>query len=129
MFADPIATLISLLRERHPGIHGVYLFGSRSTDSARQDSDWDIGVLGSRISLSDLRSTAACAANMLGAQADLVDLRKASPVLKAEVLRHGRLIFASDSAEIARFEMETLTEYQNLNENRRNILGDFGMAA
>jgi hypothetical protein len=39
------------------------------------------------------------------------------------------VIFAADSAELARFEMEALTEYQNLNESRKGILADFGMAA
>jgi uncharacterized protein len=129
MSADLLATVVSLLRERHPGLCGIYLFGSRATDSARPDSDWDIGVLGPGIIPADLRFTAARVANMLGAQVDLVDLRKASPVLKAEVLRQGRPIFASDRAETARCEMEALTEYQNLNESRRHILGDFGMAA
>jgi len=129
MRADPLTNVVSLLRDRHPGLRAIYLFGSRATASARPDSDWDIGVLGTGFLPADLRSTSIFAANLLGAPTDLVDLRRASPVLKAEVLRHGRPIFATDSAELAKFEMEALTEYQNLNESRKHILADFGMVA
>jgi len=129
MSSDSITDLVALLLERHPGLSAVYLFGSRATDSARPDSDWDIALLGSGLDSAQLRITALRAAGLLGAETDLVDIRLASTVLKAEVLKRGRPILVADPGKVARFEMEVLTEYQNLNENRKHILCDFGMAA
>jgi predicted nucleotidyltransferase len=129
MPSDSIKDLADLLLERHPGLSAAYLFGSRATGFARTDSDWDIALLGSGLDPAQLRLTAAQAASLLSAETDLIDLRHASTVLKAELLKHGRPILVADPGKVARFEMEVLTEYQNLNENRKCILADFGMAA
>lgn len=129
MDSDPISALVGLLRERHGALRGCYLFGSRADSSARPDSDWDFGLLCPDLDALKLRDTAAQASILLGADVDLVDLRRASTVLKAEILRRGRAVFAADPAGMARFEMDVLTEYQNLNESRKFILRDFGMAA
>ncbi|HNX40414.1 MAG TPA: nucleotidyltransferase domain-containing protein [Methanothrix sp.] len=50
---------------------------------------------------------------------DLVDLREASPVLRFEVLRGGRLIYAPEEELRERFEMETLRLYRDTEPLRR----------
>ncbi len=95
----------------------------------RPDSDWDLAVIGPDLKALDLHETAAELASILEADVDLVDLTQASSVLKAEVLRHGRRVLELDPLRIACFEMHALTEYQNLNESRKPILRDHGMAA
>jgi hypothetical protein len=44
---------------------------------------------------------------------DLVDLRQASPVLRFEILRTGRLLYAADPLVAERFELDTLRLYRD----------------
>ncbi len=44
---------------------------------------------------------------------DLVDLRRASPVLRFEILRTGQLLYAADQALSERFELATLRVYRD----------------
>lgn len=56
---------------------------------------------------------------------DLVDLRRASPVLRMEILREGKPIWAVDEAAHERFVMETLRLYrdtESLRQRHREIL-------
>jgi uncharacterized protein len=50
---------------------------------------------------------------------DLVDLRRASPVLRFEILRGGRPIYISDEGIMERYEMETLRLYRDTEPMRR----------
>jgi predicted nucleotidyltransferase len=127
---DPILeSAVTMLRDAFPGMHGVYLFGSRSDGTAGNGSDWDFGLLGTNSDKLSLLAAAAKLASHLEAEVDLVDLDKASTALRFEVLRKGKVVASFDRSRIERFEMETLTAYQNLNESRKHILRDFGMAA
>lgn len=120
--------VIQLLRENFPELRGIYLFGSRADGTAVGGSDWDIGLLGAKSDKLHLLDVAAKMASKLESEVDLVDLDRASTALRFEVLRKGRVVASFDQARIERFEMETLTAYQNLNESRKHILRDFGMA-
>jgi len=120
---------IHLLREALPCAYGIYLFGSRADGTAVSGSDWDIGLVGAKSDKASLLELAARLSSLLGSDVDLVDLDKASTALRFEVLRKGRIVASFVPSRIERFEMDTLTAYQNLNESRKHILRDFGMAA
>jgi predicted nucleotidyltransferase len=121
---------LELLRTGIPGLQALWLFGSRAGEECRPDSDWDLAFLaGLRLdswTCLDLRARLSVAT---GAEVDLVDLRTASTVLAIEVLRADRLLLDLDPFVRESFEMRTLTRYQDLNEARKGILEDLGMAA
>jgi len=121
---------LELLRTGIPGLQALWLFGSRAGEGCRPDSDWDLAFLAKAPldgwQLLDLRARLSAAT---GSEVDLVDLHKASTVLAIEVLRADRLLLDPDPFVRENFEMRTLTQYQDLNEARKGILEDLGMAA
>ena len=129
MNADSLVLASDILHKGIAGLQAAYLFGSRATGTSRADSDWDIGILCPRMKSMDLASLSGQLSSVLGGACDLVDLKRASVSLRTEVLRTGRAFMAPDALALARFEMDSLTEYQNLNEHRKAILRDLGMAA
>ncbi len=50
---------------------------------------------------------------------DLVDLRRASPTLKMEIIRTGQCLFAQPSTRQFTFELATIRQYQDTNYLRR----------
>ena len=64
-------------------------------------------------------------ASILNRDIDLVDLKNATIILRAEVIEKGKLIFSADSYQIDYFEMTTYSMYADLNETRMDILTDF----
>jgi uncharacterized protein len=106
-----------------PDLVAVYVFGSAAKGTARADSDVDIGVLTGggidpRLRM-DLQESLALE---LGVDVDLVDLRQASCVMRAQVIGGGRLIVSLDDAARQRFEMYSFSDYARLNEERAAIL-------
>lgn len=56
---------------------------------------------------------------------DVVDLRRASPVLRMEIVRNGRVLYAASDDVQLQFELETVRIYQDTNylrEQQRKIL-------
>lgn len=56
---------------------------------------------------------------------DLVDLRRASPLLRFHVIRDGRLLYSHDDETLNRFELDTLHLYRDtapLRRRHREIL-------
>jgi len=101
----------------------VYLFGSTAVGPARPDSDLDLAVLpeGS-ISGTQLLVARIRLAEALGRDVDLVDLARSSTVLRKEVLAAGHLLYETQAALRAEFEMYTLSDYARLNEERAPVL-------
>jgi predicted nucleotidyltransferase len=121
---DQIATLraeLGLLEFLGPS--AVYLFGSMAGASPREDSDIDLAFLPK--ATVDPLEVFECANRLaihLGRDVDLVDLRRASTVMRKEVLRTGMLLQDTDPARRMEFEMLTLSDYARLNEERRPVL-------
>jgi predicted nucleotidyltransferase len=75
-----------------PDLQIVILFGSQAAGEARRESDIDLALLGDRPL--DLVSLTTEAIRLLkSSRVDLVDLRRASPLLMMEVVRKGTLLF------------------------------------
>jgi uncharacterized protein len=117
--------IVDTLRHRVPGCLAIYLFGSFATGGANRESDVDLAVL-AQAPLADeerwhLAQTLAVA---LGRDVDLVDLRRASAVMRVQVIDSGKLLFESDATQRQEFEAMALSDYARLNEERRGILAD-----
>lgn len=113
------------LLDRLGAVQAVYAFGSRVEGRARPGSDLDLAVLAPHpldpLARFDAQEALAAA---LGRDIDLVDLRTASTVMRAEVLRTARVLLDADPEARAHFEVRALSAYALLNEERRGILDD-----
>ena len=93
----------------------AYLFGSLVTD--REANDVDLAVLTQDEPAYRLREQIV---ECLGTErVDLVDLKRASPVLRFEILRTGRPLYAATEELEQRFELETLRLYRDTRVMRR----------
>ena len=108
-----------------PDVIAVYVFGSVARGDAVGDSDLDVAILPVRpldvLRRFDLQQALASVA---GRDVDLVDLRRASAVMRVQVLADGRTLYEGDRGARALFEATALSDYARLNEERRGILAD-----
>lgn len=101
----------------------IILYGSAVQDKLRADSDVDLAFLSQDVfSDYDIFLVAQELASILHRDVDLIDLRKASTVLQAQVVAKGKVLFCSDERERMVFAMTALKKYAKLNEERRCIL-------
>lgn len=117
--------LVETIRAAIPDVIAIYLFGSAARGDANASSDLDLAVLAPRGLEAQARfhlqeSLAAVA----GRDVDLVDLRAASSVMRAQVLNGDVLLYEGDRRARAEFEMYALADYARLNEERRAILDE-----
>jgi hypothetical protein len=103
--------------EKHERIMLVYLFGSLARGQETSLSDVDIAVLleelpddllGFTLNLIDELSV------ILGDRVDLVFLNEAPPLLRHQVIKHGRVIYSRSEEERVRFEVKSEREYLDL---------------
>lgn len=126
---EPIDAIVRIIRNHHPGIQAVYLYGTYGTEDEWPGSDVDIALLFEPqqaktmepLMLSDMQSDLETA---LGRGVDLVNLRRVPTVLQKEVIAANRCIYQADAYGAAEFEMLTLPYYQKLNEERAAIIKD-----
>jgi predicted nucleotidyltransferase len=100
----------------------IIAFGSRVKGRANEMSDFDFGVLSEKpLSLSERTNLAHHVSKKLKInedKIDLVDLRTASPILKFEVARTGKLI-EGQAFDFIRFKVRAMKEYQDTAKFRR----------
>jgi len=121
--------IIRTIRRHHPDIQAIYLFGTCGTEDEWPGSDVDIALLFDPqraktlepLMLSEMPSELE---TLLGREADLINLRQAPTVLQKEVIAADRCIFKADGCSADEFEMMTLSNYQKLNEERKDIIKD-----
>lgn len=115
--------IVRVLGAAVPDLVAVYRFGSTAAGVARRDSDVDLGLLARQpldpAGRFELQEELAL---RLHRDVDLVDLRRASTVMRMQILAHGTVIAEIDAAERARFETYTYSAYARLNEERRTVI-------
>jgi uncharacterized protein len=101
--------VVDTVRRRVPGCVAIYLFGSRARGAARHDSDVDLAILGpAPLGEKERWNLAQDLALELGQDVDLVDLLRASTVMRVQVIDSGKLLFESDSTQRREFEAVAL---------------------
>jgi uncharacterized protein len=124
---DEIARIIL---EYYPAAQAIYLFGSYGTADEWPNSDVDIAVL---LPFEDARRQPQLMLtpchhvleHSLGRPVDLLNARKVSTVFQKEIVESGRVLYGGDGDALLEFEMLTLSFYQKLNEERKEILESF----
>ncbi len=95
---------------------GIYIFGSYADNTATRESDIDIAFLTfEKITSVEKWKVQEELASILDNDIDLVDLKDATVILRAEVVEKGKLIYSFDSYQIDYFEMTTYSMYADLN--------------
>ncbi|HEY8089612.1 MAG TPA: nucleotidyltransferase domain-containing protein [Polyangiaceae bacterium] len=111
------------LLEAEPAVRLAYVFGSTARGDGRAASDVDLGVV--LDAGGQLGELAERVERGIGQAVDLVDLRRAPPLLLHEVLRDGVVVVCRDDLERAEFESRALAEYldtQHLRDVQREYL-------
>ncbi len=117
--------LANTLRSALPSVDGVYVFGSVAKGEQTAQSDIDLAVLlASSLPPTDVWNAAQTLAAIAGQDIDLVDLRRASTVLRAQIVAQGRRLYCRDVQVCDEFEDRAFSAYARLNEERRGILDD-----
>ncbi len=117
--------VIQFLTERIPELIAIYQFGSQARGNADRASDIDLAILArGPISAEQLFQVAQDLAVQLHRDVDLLDLRTASTVMRAQVISTGQCIHSTDEPARAELEMYAHSDYARLNEERRDILRD-----
>lgn len=107
-----------------PEALGVWVYGSFADGRARPDSDLDIGVLAARPLPTqwDLLDRIGEIGSRLGRTIDLVDLRRVPPLLRFEIFSSGLRVAARDPRACDFYETTSISAYQRLNVERRDLL-------
>lgn len=122
-------TIVKTVLSFYPDVEAIYLFGSYLTPDQQQDSDADIAVLFpherakllTSPAMSDCRDALE---NVLKRTVDLINVRMANTVFQNEIIQHGRIIYQQNEYAVDEFEMQVMSSYQKLNEERAGILED-----
>lgn len=120
-----VAVIQERLEPLRPAV--IYLFGSAAAGRRRPDSDVDLAFLPREpVALERVLTVQAELAEALGMDVDLIDLSRATAVLRKEVLAGGRVIYEAEPLRRAEFEMYALSDYARLNEERADVLAAWG---
>lgn len=117
--------LVERLLARLPGIVAIYKFGTWATAGQHPESDIDLAILMERSpEAQDLWIVAQELAALAHREVDLLDMRLASTVMRAQIIAHGNRLYCADDSSCDAFEDQVFGDYVRLNEERREILKD-----
>ena len=115
---EEMSSRVRGLRERAPDLELVVLFGSSVKGRRHSDSDVDVGVRCA--GPADLDSLHRLLAPALGTdRLDLVDLRRAGPILAMQVARSGRVLYESRPWTFRQFQSLASRRYCDTDKLRR----------
>jgi len=121
-FKNELVTLCTL---HIPNVKLIYLFGSQASNQTFKNSDIDLAVLtANKIPLVERWELQQKLAEELNKDVDLVDLLSASTVLKNEIIIKGLCLFDPQNYKL-KFEMQVMSMYQHLNDERSEIMNKF----
>lgn len=111
-----------LISKIHPTF--IIIFGSYAKHSTHKDSDIDVAFYSEDQSITtyDIFQLAQELADQLKIEVDLVNLRTASTVFKAQIYTTGTVIYSTDDTLLKSVQMTALSMYAKLNEERETIL-------
>ena len=99
-----------------------FLFGSFAEGTITSSSDLDIAVYFSgSVDFYRLNKLREDISAMLGIDVDVVVLNSASPVIKMQVLKKGKLLINKDRKVYNAFFVDTVNEYDDLKRTRKEI--------
>jgi uncharacterized protein len=98
--------------EAHRELVAIYVFGSAATGKRRKTSDFDLAVMtNGPMSGSERVELETSLSNLLLEDVDLVLFGPATPLLKHQILKYGRLLYEADPQERVRQEVSARREY------------------
>src|SRR3989304_1431662 len=115
---EPFGQRLSDLAEILPDLRLLVLFGSVARGRVRSKSDVDVGVLCDGPADLDI-CYVALAPRLATHRLDLVDLRRAGPLLAFEVARTGRLLFERRPGAFREFQSLASRRYCDTEKRRR----------
>jgi len=120
---NDMPSAVNLLRREIKGLVAVYVYGTYGTEYERNDSDVDMAFLSDEnVDVTKRIRLMTDLAGIFDRDVDLIDLKKVSTVMRANVIANARCIFDGDTEERERFEMYAYSSYALLNEERAGIL-------
>ncbi|HDQ13233.1 MAG TPA: nucleotidyltransferase domain-containing protein [Sediminispirochaeta sp.] len=127
MDSQLLSAFTDTILRRFPESQALYLFGSAATGQTREGSDLDVAVLlpPARASQADLelyRQLRPELEEIRRRPVDLINLRRVSVVFKKEIITTGVRFYTGDADATDEFEMLSISYYQKLNDERREIL-------
>jgi len=132
--SDATATEAELIRrilDAHPNAQAIYLYGSWGTPEQWPTSDIDLAVLlppveSKTVDMWAWLGLSVELARIAGVEkADLINLRQVSALLRKEVIAADRRIYCASEYAADEFEMLSISFYQKMNEERREIVEEF----
>ncbi len=117
--------IVRFLTERFPNLKAIYLFGSSVNPDGRVKGDIDLAILPKNpISPWERWKAAQELAVQIETEIDLVDLLRASTVMRLQVISSGQCLYEERTEDRERYENAVFSAYVRLNEERRGILED-----
>jgi len=117
--------ITQLVIKKLPNVVFIYLFGSQPAGTATNKSDIDIAIFCGKKTDPIIRwNIQSELADELKSEVDLVDLLSTSTVMQHQIIFQGKCIYDPNNKSTA-FEMQVMSMYQDLNEQRSEILKQF----
>ncbi len=119
---DDMAAKLKECLSMYDDIAFAFLFGSSARGEMTAFSDVDIAIffIGS-INFHRIYDLREDLSEVAGVEADVVVLNDASPVIRMQVLKKGKLLSNRDRRAYHEFFMNTVKEYDDLKRNRKEI--------
>jgi len=117
-----VSGIMDRLQRELAGAQFAYVFGSILGGGFGGESDVDVAAdFGAPMPPGRRLGLIAALAAAVGRDVDLVDLRAADPIIRMQVLKHGRLVVCNDPISCHAFAMTTLSEYFDLKLDRAPV--------
>ncbi|MBI5242143.1 MAG: nucleotidyltransferase domain-containing protein [Elusimicrobia bacterium] len=123
---------VEIIRESFPDVIAVYIYGSRARGEAQADSDLDLALLlpmERTASTLDVLNVQSRLELITGCPVEISVLDPGSLVHAKEVVCGGRVLYSGDSIARLTFEMQMLSAYARLCEDRAPVLAAYSSEA